>query len=117
LFCSGISSNAYARFTFACFVPQDYRGEMIDKLRKGGTAAEDIERLFPKSFEEKKQKVLDDHQLLESLHGAVAALRVEVDEIKERLAASGSSLAAAATGVDTKQEVHQQQQQPQPPPS
>jgi hypothetical protein len=99
-----------------CFIhPQDYRGEMIDKLRKAGTSAEDIDRLFPKSFEEKKQKVLDDHQLLESLHGAVAALRVEVDEIKEHLAASGSSL-AAATGVDTKQEVHQQQQ-PHPPPS
>jgi hypothetical protein len=114
LFSFGISSNAYVRFSVAFFVPQDYRGEMIDKLRKAGTAAEDIERLFPKSFEEKKQKVLDDHQLLESLHGAVAALRVEVDEIKARLAASESSGAAATSGVDTRQEG---QQQPQPPTS
>jgi hypothetical protein len=68
--------------------------------------------LFPKSFEEKKQKVLDDHALLESLHGAVAALRVEVDEIKERLAAAELSGAATAGVVKKPGD-----QQPQPPSS
>ena len=85
---------------------------MIDTLRRGGTAPEDIERLFPKSVEEKKQKVMDDHELLESLHGAVAALRVEVDEIKERLAAA-NLLGAAISGPDKKPG----DQQLQPPPS
>ena len=91
---------------------------MIDTLRKGGTSAEEIDRLFPKSFQEKKQTALDDHKLLDSLHGAVAALRVEVDEIKERLAAAELASSATTTTTtpagDKRQEPHQQ---PQPPPS
>jgi hypothetical protein len=100
-----------------CALAQDYQGELMDKLRKGGTPPEEIERMFPKSFQEKRQTVLDDHKLLESLHGAVAALRVEVDEIKERLdaaaadkAAKGSSTAAATVGADP-------QGRPHPPPA
>jgi polyhydroxyalkanoate synthesis regulator phasin len=64
---------------------QDYRSELIDQLKQSGRTPEEIERWFPKTYEERLQKVRDDKNLLEALHKEVAALRVEVDEIKRQL--------------------------------
>jgi KaiC/GvpD/RAD55 family RecA-like ATPase len=66
---------------------QDYRSELIDQLKQSGMTPEEIERWFPKTYEEKREKVRDDQSLLEALHKEVASLRVEVDEIKRQLEA------------------------------
>ena len=63
---------------------QDYRRDLIDRLRQGGTPTEEIEAYFPRTAPERYEALQRDTATLESLAAQVAALRADVDALQQQ---------------------------------